>query len=726
MVVIRPHRLVLLMLAVALVAPAAASAGTTTRIIVKRDAGLSAAEQRDIRTDAGVRLVRALELPRTELVTTSDPHDALATLRRDDDVVYAQIDHKRHITADDPRMARQWGLRNIGQSVADVFYGGLFDADIDAPEAWAQTIPGDGDQPVAVTGAGQEVAVVDTGVDDRIADLSSQVAAKRDFIGGAPGTPDTATDDNGHGTHVTGILVAARDDEGIVGVAPGAEVMALKALGPNGQGFDSDIADAMRYAGEQGIRVVNLSLGGSDAAPALEDAIRTEDHTLFVTAAGNEGANNDSSPSWPCNAAEPNVICVGASTNRDDVAPFSNYGHQNVDLFAPGDAILSTVPIGTFANTVYAYKSGTSMAAPHVAAAAALIMQVDPSMTLQRVKDVILATVDHRPAFADTSVSGGRLNVGAAVAVAINDPGVPTDEDADTVIDAIDSCLGDPGAGTDGCAVRDTDHDGIADPADNCPSTINADQTDDDHDDYGNVCDDTPRGADTDGDGRAAVDDNCPTVPNADQANLDHDKLGDACDADVDGDGRANGPDNCDRTYNPTQANLDGDAMGDACDPDDDNDFRIDAPAGPDVCPRVKAFTPNGCPAVVKPPPKPADSDKDGILDTSDACRFEYAKTANGCPLPAVTALSTRVKKRSATISVRASRDAIVQVTIQRRKCQHGKCRWVRVTRRTTATVAAQATVTVRRLKRGKYRAVVVLSSAAGRAAAETHRFRVR
>jgi hypothetical protein len=133
---------------------------------------------------------------------------------------------------------------------------------------------------------------------------------------------------------------------------------------------------------------------------------------------------------------------------------------------------------------------------------------------------------------------------------------------------------------------------------------------------------------------------------------------------------------------------------------------------------------------VVKPPAKPADTDKDGISDASDTCRLEYAKTPNGCPLPAVTQLSARAKKRhgkrSATIVVRASRDAVVQVTVERRKCSHGNCRWARVASRTMTTVAGQAKVTVRRLKRGRYRAVVVVSSAAGRAAAETQRFRVR
>jgi subtilisin family serine protease len=724
------------MIAVVIVAPATASAGETTRIILKRDRGVSAAEQRDIRADADVRLVRSLELPRTELVTTSDPQDALATLRRDDDVVYAQIDHKRHVALD-PRFERQWALNNTGQSAAG-FISGLFDADIDAPEAWKQqTIVSNGTYPV--TGLGQQVGIVDTGADDSLPDLQSsdpmapKVYDKRTLIGTGPDVAGAAEDDNGHGTHVAGIVAGAENGVGIMGVAPGALIMALKALGADGSGYDSDIADAMVYAGEHDVRVVNLSLGGSDPAPLLEDAIRAEPDTLFVIAAGNDGTDNDnvSTPSWPCNSTQPNAICVGASTNRDDLASYSNYGHQNVDLFAPGDRILSTLPAGTIPTdptSTFGYLSGTSMAAPQVAGAAALVTQADPGLTIAQVKDVILDTVDKRPAFANTSASGGRLNAGAAVALAIALPNAPSDGDGDHVLDAVDTCPDVGGeVGTDGCAVRDTDDDGKLDPADNCPGISNPDQADDDADGYGNVCDDTPRGADADGDGKPALDDNCPTVANPTQADLDHDGRGDACDTDIDGDGRANTGDNCPTTANANQANLDGDSKGDACDNDDDNDLRIDAPAGPDVCPRVKAFTPNGCPVVVKPP---ADSDKDGILDTADACDFEYAKTANGCPLPAVTELSTRVKKRhgkrSATISVRASRAAIVEVTLQRRTCHSGKCRWVRVTRRTTGTAAGQAAVTVRRLKRGRYRAVVVLSSGAGRAAAERHRFTVR
>jgi hypothetical protein len=498
----------------------------------------------------------------------------------------------------------------------------------------------------------------------------------------------------------------------------------LRVLGSTGSGEVSNAAQAFDFAGDQGVRVVNASFGHTGFSTPEYQAIHDHPRTLYVVAAGNTGTDTDASPVYPCAYDLANVICVGASDDKDGLPSYSNFGATSVDLFAPGDKILSTG-----ANGGYAIADGTSAAAPHVAGEAALLWAENPSLGASDVRGTMLLTAEAKPAFDGKSVTGARANALAAVNAIVGDrdgdgipdaqpdncPTVPNPDQADS-----DGNLTGDACEPDALAAADSDGDTVSDASDKCPYQPGSAQA--------AGCPGVA--ASSDGDGRPDMFDNCPTVDNPDQADLDHDGIGDACDTDVDGDGRLNGPDNCDRTYNPTQANLDGDAMGDACDTDDDGDGRIDAPAGPDVCPRVKAFTPNGCPVVVKPPAKPADTDKDGILDTADACRLEYARTANGCPLPAVTELSARAKKRhgkrSATISVRASRPAIVQITIERRKCSRGKCRWARVTRRATGTVAGKATVTVRRLKRGQYRAVVVVSSAAGRAAAETQRFRVR
>src|SRR5215217_1121036 len=204
MVVIRPLALVVLMLGLALPASAA---GATTRIIVKHDPGLSRGEQRDIRKDAGVRLVDTLELPRTEVVaaTAANAGDALRELNADDDVVYAEPDRTRTVleVGPDPYRTWMWGLNNTGaMTMPGHAQPGLDDADIDASEAWLRH---DG-QGVPITGAGVTVAVVDSGVDDQHEDLTGQVVDQYDFINDTA----TAADMTGHGTAVTGIIAARR------------------------------------------------------------------------------------------------------------------------------------------------------------------------------------------------------------------------------------------------------------------------------------------------------------------------------------------------------------------------------------------------------------------------------------------------------------------------------------------------------------------------------------
>jgi hypothetical protein len=208
--------------------------------------------------------------------------------------------------------------------------------------------------------------------------------------------------------------------------------------------------------------------------------------------------------------------------------------------------------------------------------------------------------------------------------------------------------------------------------------------------------------------------------------------------ADTDSDGVVDAMDNCSAVANPTQTNADADLQGDACDttprgPDADGDGK---PSLDDACPNEYGTAPNGCPIAVTPTPTPTpvavDTDRDGRVNASDSCPFEAATTSNGCPLPAIAALSTKVRRcgsgRCATVRVQTSRvDTNVRVTFQRRTCRSGRCRWVRVLRKTTTVSSRKiAKVKSRRLSRGRYRAVVVVSSSAGKARPETDNFRVR
>jgi subtilisin family serine protease len=725
------------------VIPASAAANTDTRIIVKREPGLSSAERRDIRADAGVRYAQSLPLPRTEVVVArpGDVRDAVRDLNVDPDVVYAQAARERHVTTADPILPWLWAFKNTGQSVDD-FGPGTSGADMKVFDAWA----------AGSTGAGQTVAVVDTGVDRYHPDLTGQVFGGHDFID----EDDDPSDPEGHGTHVAGTIAAARGNGvGVAGVAPDSMVVPLRALGAGST--DVETAAAFAWAGAHGIRVVNASFAGAEPSDAEIDAIELYDETLFVVAAGNDADDIDSDdpsdpedvPAFPCGYDLDNVLCVGASDPKDGLAVFSNTGAMSVDVFAPGVDIISTE------QRDYYVSDGTSMAAPHVAGAAALLVARNPALTVTELKTALLDGGDARDAFAGKSFTGKRVNAKTSLlAVTDNPTATPvlvSDIDEDSVPDASDNCPGVANPGqeetqdTDGIGDAcdncpdeanpdqldlpdadaigdecddDWDNDGAPNGGDNCPVDANGDQADLDGDDIGNVCD-----QDRDGDTRDNDADNCPDVANGTQTNTDGDSLGDACDPDLDGDGKANGPDNCDTVKNASQADADGDGQGDACDPtprgdDVDGDGK---PALDDACPSMFGTLANGCNPVA---PAPPNTDGDDRIDSSDACPFEYAISGDGCPLAQVASLSAKPrkhgKKRSATVKVVATRAATLRITVERKKGR----RWVRVTRRTVG--GARATLRLSRLKRGSHRVRVSISSGAGAGTPVSKRFRVR
>ncbi|HWK27413.1 MAG TPA: S8 family serine peptidase [Solirubrobacter sp.] len=437
-------------------------------LIVRRDGGLRAAE----RTAAGVHHERKLRLADTEVVSVpaEEVDDALATLRADPDVDWVERDgiaRAQAVAKADPYWDDLWGL------------GAL-----DVVDAWQLS-----------TGTGVTVAVVDTGVDAAHEDLAGQLALNAGERGGGRETNgidddgdglvdnwrgwDFVYNDNdpddvkGHGSHVSGTIVAGNaNHKGISGLAPDARVLMLKGLGDDGTAPWSVIAEALDFAGGHA-RIVNASLGGLGPAQVIDDAIAAHPNTLYVVSAGNSAFDLDATTYYPCEVPYPNVLCVGASDDADRRADFSNYSPTAVDVFAPGVDVLSTTRGG------YWYFDGTSMAAPHVAGVAALLLAHDGRLTAAQLKATILDSAEPIPALAPYGRNGGRANAFAALTR----------------------------------LVGDSDGDGIPDALDNCVTVPNRDQADADGDGLGDACDPTPRGGDSDGDGVPDLDDRCPTVP---------------------------------------------------------------------------------------------------------------------------------------------------------------------------------------------------------------------
>ncbi|NOZ52112.1 MAG: S8 family serine peptidase [Gammaproteobacteria bacterium] len=391
-------------------------------------------------------------LERWTVVTLNEGEDlerVLAEFINDPDVenVFPNYTVSVNLIPNDPLLNELWGLNNTGQVVpaegiprSDTDQVGLPDADIDAPEAWDVVVA----DPTVV------IAVIDTGVDYNHPDLAANMWVNPgeiadngidddnngfiDDIHGADFRNNDADpmDDHGHGTHVAGTISAVSDNGiGVVGVSAGVKIMALKFLGANGSGFIADAARALTYAQEKNVRISNNSWGGSGYAQVFFDTLGVlnadgSDH-LFVAAAGNSALNTDASDSrigtvgsvrYPQGYERPNVVSVGATTFDDELAFFSNFGISSVDVMAPGFAIYSTVPaVGCplCQASGYRWLSGTSMAAPHVAGVAGLLLSQNAALTATQLKARLMASVDQIEDFQSRSVTGGRLNAYNAV-----------------------------------------------------------------------------------------------------------------------------------------------------------------------------------------------------------------------------------------------------------------------------------------------------------------------
>ncbi len=216
-------------------------------------------------------------------------------------------------------------------------------------------------------------------------------------------------DDDGHGTHVSGIILGVGQniyDSSHMSPAK-IRIMPLKFLDSNGVGSTSNAINAIYYAINNGATIVNNSWGGSAYSAALQDAIAaTYTHGMvFSAAAGNAAANNDTTDMYPANYNVPNVISVAATDDNDNLASFSNFGMNSVHVGSPGVYILSTLPGG-----YYGSMSGTSMATPFVSGIAALMKREAPHMLGNQIRSILMTQVDQQPQLASSVISRGRVN----------------------------------------------------------------------------------------------------------------------------------------------------------------------------------------------------------------------------------------------------------------------------------------------------------------------------
>ncbi len=347
---------------------------------------------------------------------------AIEQLLTNPNVEYAERNaiYTAAVLPNDTYFSQQWALNNTGQT------GGTNDADIDAPAAWN-----------VFTGSPNiTVAVIDSGVDYNHYDLLANIWINPVEAGGGRETDGIDNDGNGyiddwhgwnfagqasandpmdnmantyHGTHVAGIVGASTGNGlGVAGVCWNVKLMAVKALDSGGRGDTASLVRAIDYARVNGADIINASWGSTNYSGSLYNAITRAQSAgiLFCAAAGNNSADNDTSPYYPASFDLDNIIAVLSTDHRDALSTFSSYGRYSADLGAPGTNIMSTKR-----NQAYQSVSGTSMATPFVSGAAALVLGQRPALNWWQIKTMLLKSVDPRPSLSSKCQTAGRLNL---------------------------------------------------------------------------------------------------------------------------------------------------------------------------------------------------------------------------------------------------------------------------------------------------------------------------
>lgn len=321
---------------------------------------------------------------------------------------------------------RMWAMDNNGRR------NGVAGADISALDAWNISV-GSKNGPL--------IAVIDTGIDYKHPDLAANMWINPGEIPGdgidndGNGVVDDVhgynafadngdpMDDHSHGTHCAGTIGAVgNNSRGVVGVNWDANLMAIKIFDERGNTSLDAILRGLQYASKMGVDITNNSWGDHQPSQALKDAFAAMPEAVHFAAAGNNRNNNDHRNYYPVGHDLPNMVGVAASDRRDNLPTFSNYGLKSVELAAPGAEILSTVAGGG-----YMIYSGTSMAAPHAAGVAGLILSEFAKADPEEVRDRLLYNSDPVPALSRASQSGGRINAAKSLEIDTVPPAAPND-----------------------------------------------------------------------------------------------------------------------------------------------------------------------------------------------------------------------------------------------------------------------------------------------------------